>query len=89
LIRRYGRHRLSTMLQPTVPLAFIGGLGFTEILMIVGVLVLLFGAQKIPKLARSMGQGVTEFKAGLRGEGLEEDEKAKIAPPEEDAPGGQ
>lgn len=67
-----------------IPLAFMG-LGITEILMIVGVLVLLFGAQKIPKLARSMGQGVTEFKAGLRGEPLPEDGQGKIAPPSDAA----
>jgi len=84
-MRPGGRHRLLVMTQLALPLAFIGGLGFTEIMMIVGVLVLLFGAQKIPKLARSMGQGVNEFKAGLRGDGLDDEEKAKITPPEEDA----
>jgi sec-independent protein translocase protein TatA len=75
-------------MQLALPPAFIGGLGFSEILLIVGALVLLFGAQKIPKLARSMGQGVNEFKAGLRGEGLDDEEKAKIAPPEEDSSSG-
>ena len=87
MMRRDGTHRISPMTSTltAIPLAFMG-LGITEILMIVGVLVLLFGAQKIPKLARSMGQGVTEFKAGLRGEGMPEDESAKIAPPAADAP---
>ena len=83
---RHGRHRILTMTSAAIPLAFMG-LGITEILMIVGVLVLLFGAQKIPKLARSMGQGVTEFKAGLRGDGMPEDDPAKIAPPSDDAGG--
>ena len=46
-------------------LAF-GGLSPTELLVIAGVIVLLFGAQKIPTLARSLGSGLTEFRRGLR-----------------------
>ena len=34
----------------------------SEILIIVGILVLLFGAKKIPELMRGMGRGVKEFK---------------------------
>jgi sec-independent protein translocase protein TatA len=37
------------------------------ILIIVGLGVLLFGADKIPKLARSMGEAKKEFEAGTRG----------------------
>lgn len=36
--------------------------GGTEILIIVGVLILFFGAKKIPELARGIGQGFVEFK---------------------------
>ena len=36
--------------------------GMSEILIIVGILVLLFGAKKIPELMRGMGRGVKEFK---------------------------
>ena len=42
-----------------------GGLGTTELLIILGVIVVIFGGAKIPKLARSMGQAQKEFKAGL------------------------
>ena len=42
-----------------------------EMIVILGVLVLLFGANKIPKLARSAGQATNEFKKGR--EELEED----------------
>lgn len=38
--------------------------GGPEMLVILGVAVLLFGAQKIPKLARSTGQAIGEFKKG-------------------------
>lgn len=37
-------------------------LGSTELLIILGVVVLLFGAKKIPDLAKGLGQGIKEFK---------------------------
>lgn len=43
-------------------LAFVGGLGGWEILLIVLVLVIFFGAKKIPELARGLGRGIREFK---------------------------
>ena len=39
-----------------------GNLGFTEILLIVLVIVLLFGGRKIPELMKGIGQGMKEFK---------------------------
>ena len=44
------------------PLFLIGSFGTTEILLIVFVIVLLFGAKRIPELFKGMGQGVREFK---------------------------
>ena len=41
-----------------------------EIAVIVGLAVLLFGADRIPKLARSMGQAKKEFEAAQRGESV-------------------
>ena len=41
------------------------GLGWTEFLILMGVLVLLFGSARLPGLMRSMGRSVTEFKAGM------------------------
>ena len=41
-------------------------LGPTELIIIALVIVLLFGATKIPSLMRSMGQGIGEFKTGLK-----------------------
>ncbi len=38
------------------------GLGFSEILLIVAVVLLLFGAKKIPELARALGRASYEFK---------------------------
>ena len=48
------------------------GLGTTEILLIVAVLFLLFGASRLPQLAKSLGQTRKAFKEGIR-EAEEED----------------
>jgi sec-independent protein translocase protein TatA len=44
--------------------AMFKNLGMSEILIILLVLVLLFGAKKIPDLARSLGRSLNEFKKG-------------------------
>jgi sec-independent protein translocase protein TatA len=44
------------------------GLGASEILIICGVIVLLFGAGAIPKFARSIGKARREFEKGLKEE---------------------
>jgi sec-independent protein translocase protein TatA len=41
-------------------------LGVTEILIIVVVVILLFGAKRIPDLARSLGKSINEFKKGRK-----------------------
>ena len=41
------------------------GLGPTELIVILLILLLLFGANKVPELMRSLGSGVKEFKAGV------------------------
>ena len=40
--------------------------GLTEILIVLLIIVLLFGAKRIPGLARGLGKSVTSFKAGMR-----------------------
>ena len=40
-------------------------LGWQEILLILLIALLLFGAKKIPDLAKSLGKGMREFKKGL------------------------
>lgn len=43
-------------------LGFLSGLGGWEILLILLVLLIFFGAKKIPELARGLGRGIREFK---------------------------
>jgi sec-independent protein translocase protein TatA len=47
--------------------------GGPEMLIILFVLLLLFGASKLPSLARSMGQAGKEFRAGMRDGARDED----------------
>jgi sec-independent protein translocase protein TatA len=43
-------------------LIFPGGIGFGEILVVFAIILLLFGATKVPALMRSLGSGIKEFK---------------------------
>ncbi|HEY7650006.1 MAG TPA: twin-arginine translocase TatA/TatE family subunit [Methylomirabilota bacterium] len=41
------------------------GLGYQELLIILLIVLILFGAQRLPDLARSLGSSVKEFKKGV------------------------
>lgn len=43
-------------------------LGPTELLIILGLVILLFGARKLPELAKGLGQGLKEFKSATKEE---------------------
>ena len=55
-------------------IVLIGGLGSTELIVIVLVIVLLFGASRLPQLAKSLGQSKRAFREGLE----EADEEARL-----------
>ena len=38
------------------------GMGMPEVLLVLAVILILFGAKKLPELARGMGQGIREFR---------------------------
>ena len=45
-----------------------GFLGTTELLIIAGVVVMLFGASKLPKLGGAVGESIKNFKKGIKDE---------------------
>ena len=58
------------------------GLGATELIIILVLILLLFGASRLPKLARSMGQAQREFKEGVGEAGAEAEAKKRGDLPE-------
>src|SRR6187549_2905151 len=57
-----------------------GRLGLTEILVIVGIVILLFGGKKIPELMKGLGSGIKEFKNAAK------DDQTPPPPPPAPAP---
>lgn len=54
------------------------GIGLPEILVVAGIIVLLFGARKLPEFARSLGKARSEFKKGIEeGEKPQADQEEK------------
>ncbi len=51
----------------------LGSIGATELLILLTIILLVFGAKRSPELARGLGSGVQEFKGGILGA---DDEKA-------------
>lgn len=49
-------------------LGFLGGLGATEIIVILVIVLLLFGGKKIPELMKGLGRGIKDFKDASKGE---------------------
>jgi sec-independent protein translocase protein TatA len=60
-----------------------GSFGGTELIIALVIILLLFGAKRIPELARGLGSGVREFRKGSSGDYEVEEEKEKEEPNEE------
>lgn len=65
----------------SLAIPMVAGLGTTELLIILGVLILLFGAKKLPELARGSGRALRIFKSETKG--LMDDEDDKYKTPEQ------
>ena len=68
-------------------LGFFNNLGVQELLVIFIILIFLFGATKLPQLARSMGKSVKEFKKGMHEHEDEEVSKETEEKKQEDKKG--
>ena len=58
------------------------GLGYQELLIILVIVLILFGANRLPELARSLGSSVKEFKKGVN-EAQKDDTAAAVKKEEE------
>ena len=82
------RASLETTIQKSFTMTniflFLGNLNMTELLVILGVVLLLFGGKKIPELMRGVGKGIREFNNARHSieeeikEGMKDAEKKKI-----------
>ena len=45
----------------------LGSIGVTELIILLTIILLVFGAKRIPELARGLGSGVRKFKDGISG----------------------
>jgi TatA/E family protein of Tat protein translocase len=66
----------------------LGNLGFTEIAILLLILVLFFGAKRIPEIGGSIAKGIKEFKRGLKDEPPSEPPADAVLPPPSTSAGG-
>jgi sec-independent protein translocase protein TatA len=61
--------------------AMFGSIGPLEIGIVVLIIVVLFGAKRLPELGSGLGRGLREFKDGITGEKRDEDENEALSAP--------
>ena len=49
--------------------------GWGELLVVFGIVLLIVGARRLPEVGRSLGQAVREFQRAVRGRGSKQEEK--------------
>ena len=58
----------------------IGGLGFSELLIILLIVIIIFGASKLPQLGKGLGEGIRNFKGSLQQDAEDTDADRKDGP---------
>jgi sec-independent protein translocase protein TatA len=64
-----------------------GTLGLTELLIILAIVVLLFGVNKLPRLGKGLGEGIRNFKDSVRSGTNGSDQQDAEGPNESTSPG--
>lgn len=67
----------------TNSLLIFGTLGPTELIIILIIVILIFGVNKIPQLGKGIGEGIRNFKSSIKSINEETDEKAEDKPKED------
>ena len=60
------------------------GIGTTELLVVFGIVVVLFGARRLPELGSGVGKAIKNFKEGLSGK-----DEIDVTPPKEEVSEGK
>ena len=60
------------------------GLGATELMIILGICVLLFGARRLPEIGSGLGKAIKGFRAGISGK-----DEIDVTPSQEELPTGE
>ena len=68
---------MSNSTEPTAVLQALGGLGVTELILILLIVLLVFGAGKLPQLGEALGKGIRNFKQATKGN---KDEAVDVTP---------
>jgi len=55
------------------------GLGTTELLVILGIVVVIFGARRLPELGSGLGKAIKNFRAGVTGK-----DEIDVTPPKDE-----
>jgi sec-independent protein translocase protein TatA len=58
-----------------------GPVGPTELLLIVLIIVIIFGARRLPELGKSLGEGIKNFKKSITSRDKDNDSSDKSQPP--------
>jgi sec-independent protein translocase protein TatA len=60
------------------------GIGTTELMIVLGIVIVLFGARRLPELGAGVGKAIRNFKSGLSGE-----DELDVTPPKDEVTGGE
>ena len=60
------------------------GIGATELLIVLGIVIVLFGARRLPELGSGVGKAIRNFKAGISGK-----DELDVTPKKTEVAGGE